>query len=165
MDLIVPNSSETEVIVNSSVSSLKAKQVPSRKNHFITWFYDNIEQLVPILERCKKLCYKGTYQTEICPETKKPHIHFMLWGKEKFRDTALKFPKRDNKETYRAFLLLDEKNKSDYANKNDPSYDGVARGAWGFPKAIKIIDKLYPYQLEIEKLCMTEPDDRKIYWF
>jgi len=162
---IVPDSSKTEVIVNSSVSSLKSKQIPSRKYHFITWFYDNIEQLVPVLERCKKLCFKGTYQTEICPESKKPHIHFMLWGKDKFRDTELKIPKRNDVETYRAFVLKDIHNVSDYANKDDPSYDGVARGSWGFPKPIKIITELYPWQIEIEKLCETEPDDRKIYWF
>lgn len=168
MDIIVPNSTETEVIVNSSVSPQlpsKEDQLPSRKNHFITWFYDNIEQIVPIVDRAKKLCYKGTYQTEICPETKLKHLHFMLWGKDKFRDTALKIPKRNGKQTYRAFVLKDEKNVSDYANKDDPSYDGVMRGSWGFPKPIKIIEILRPWQQQVKDLCMTEPDDRKIYWY
>lgn len=162
---IAPNSSETGVIVNSPVSSSKPKQTPSRKNHFITWFYNNIEQLAPVVDRCKKLCLKGTYQTEICPDSKRPHIHLMLWGKDKFRDTELKIPKHNGLESYRAFKLNDIHNVSDYANKNDPSYDGVARGSWGFPKPIKVITELYAWQIEIEKLCATEPDDRKIYWF
>jgi len=155
---IVSDSTETEVIVNSSVS----KQVPSRKNHFITWFYENINQLEPVLANCKKLCYKGTYQTEICPETKRPHIHFMLWGREKFRDTALKIPKKDKIEQYRAFVLLDEKNKSNYANKDDPSFDGIARGAWGFPVPLRVITELRPFQKTIENMCLLDPDDRTI---
>lgn len=35
----------------------------------------------------------------------------------------------------------------------------------GMPKPIKIIDKLYPWQKEIEELCGTEPDDRAIHWY
>lgn len=37
--------------------------------------------------------------------------------------------------------------------------------SFGCPKPIKIIDKLYDWQLDIEKLVLSEPDDRKIYWF
>jgi len=90
----------------------------------------------------------------------------MLWGKEKFRDTALKIPKRDERESYRAFILKDEKNVSDYANKDDPSYDGKLRGSWGFPKPIKVITNLYAWQKSIETMVInTEPDNRKIYWY
>ena len=163
---IAPNSSEEEVIVSSSSSSLKPKQAPSRKNHFFTWFYDDIEQIAPIITRAKTLCYKGTYQTEICPETKKNHFHMMLWGKAKWRDTELKIPKqKDGKLAYWAELLKDEKNKSNYANKDDESFDGKIRGGWGFPKEIKILTKLHPWQSRIEQLTLTEPDNRKIYWF
>jgi len=37
--------------------------------------------------------------------------------------------------------------------------------AYGFPKPIKIISTLRPYQQQIVDLYLTEPDDRKVYWF
>lgn len=36
---------------------------------------------------------------------------------------------------------------------------------FGFPKPIKVIDKLYDFQLDIEKIILSEPDDRSIYWY
>lgn len=35
----------------------------------------------------------------------------------------------------------------------------------GLPKPIKIITDLRPFQLDIEKLILTEPDDRTIHWY
>lgn len=35
----------------------------------------------------------------------------------------------------------------------------------GLPKPIKVIDKLYDWQKNIEDLILSEPDDRKVYWF
>lgn len=35
----------------------------------------------------------------------------------------------------------------------------------GLPKPIKIIDTLYPWQLEIEELILSEPDNRTIHWY
>ena len=35
----------------------------------------------------------------------------------------------------------------------------------GFPKPIKIIENLYPWQLEVETIFKGDVDDRKIYWF
>lgn len=37
--------------------------------------------------------------------------------------------------------------------------------SFGLPKPIKIIENLYDWQKEIEDLILTEPDDRKVYWF
>jgi len=161
---IVPDSSGTEVIVNNSAP----KQNSGRKNHFITWFYTTIEEIVPVLEKAKKLCKKGTYQTEKCPSTGRPHIHMMLWGYEKFRDTELKIPKRDGVNTYRAEPLKDYTNESNYANKEDESYDGLMRGCWGFPpprKPLKLINPTKEWQQEILKIMDEEPSMRKVYWY
>lgn len=35
----------------------------------------------------------------------------------------------------------------------------------GMPKPIKIIENLYEWQSKCERLALTEPDDRKIYWY
>lgn len=37
--------------------------------------------------------------------------------------------------------------------------------SFGLPKPIKIIENLYSWQKEIEDIILSEPDDRKVYWF
>lgn len=37
--------------------------------------------------------------------------------------------------------------------------------AYGLPRPIKVIENLYSWQKEIEDIILTEPDDRKVYWF
>lgn len=159
MDQIAPNSSGGEVIIISSPPQ-ETKQAPSRKNHFITWFYTNPSEIAPVIDRCKALTVKGIAQTEICPTTGKPHIHLMLWGKEKFRDTQLKLPKH----SYNGQVLKDTENTSDYANK-DKSHDGVFRTKWGFPTPLKLITPSKWWQFEILELLKTEPDDRAVHWY
>ena len=43
--------------------------------------------------------------------------------------------------------------------------DGKIHLKWGYPTPIAIIQDLYPWQKEIEKLCMEKPDARKINWY
>jgi len=43
--------------------------------------------------------------------------------------------------------------------------DGKIHLKWGYPTPITIIQDLYPWQKEIEKLCMDKPDARKINWY
>ena len=37
--------------------------------------------------------------------------------------------------------------------------------SYGLPKPIKVIENLYPWQKNIEDIVLSEPDDRKIYWY
>lgn len=143
---------------NNHLPSQK-KQAPLRKNHFITWWYTDIKDLDVPLAIMKKMCYKGCGQSEICPTTKRPHIHFQLWGKKQFRDTELKLPN-----SWNGAMLKDEKNTRDYCAKSE-SHDGLFRINWGFPKPIKIIDSLYPFQQKILNIFESDPDDRVINWF
>lgn len=48
----------------------------------------------------------------------------------------------------------------DYCQK-----EGIVLFRIGFPKPVRVIDTLYPWQKKIEDLYLTEPDNRKIYWF
>jgi len=54
----------------------------------------------------------------------------------------------------------DKKQNYDYCSK-----DGDILTVSGFPKPIKLIQNLYPFQERILELIRTEPDDRTIYWF
>lgn len=169
LDPIDPDRSGEEGVIVDPLLPLdikEPKQAPLRNKHFITWYYGSVDEIDPVIARCKELCSKGIAQTEICPETKRKHIHLMLWGKgkSKFRDTALKMPKRDGKITWRSFPLKDVDNDSDYANK-EKSHDGVFRTKWGFPPELRLITPTKLWQLQILELFTTQPDDRKMYWF
>lgn len=161
---IVPDSSGTLAMFEDKVP----KQHSGRVNHFITWFYTDISEIVPVLEKAKQLTTKGTYQTEKCPSTGRPHIHMMLWGHKgiKFRDTALKIPKRNGKNTYKAEPLGDYLNVSNYANKDDESYDGIMRGSWGFPAKIEILERkdFYPFQENLLQIIEGPVNKNKVIW-
>lgn len=158
MNKIAPDSSGGEVIIISSPPQ-EPKQAPSRKNHFITWFYTNPSEIAPVIDRCKDLTIKGIAQTEICPTTGKPHIHLMLWGKDKFRDTQLKLPKN----SYNGQCLKDTNNTSDYANK-DASHDGVFRTKWGFPIVIEHYCFFNTWQQWVVDTINTKADRRHVHW-
>lgn len=155
------NSCETEGN-NRSPSVSTPKQPPSRKNHFITWFYkeEDLDVIDDILERCKKRCYKGIIQSEKCPTTGRPHMHFMLWGNKQFRDTELKLPK----ESYKGEQLKDKDNKSNYANK-EKSHDGIFRTKWGFPQEFEDECLHNTWNEWVFDTVREKPDKRTIHWF
>lgn len=51
------------------------------------------------------------------------------------------------------------------ANVDYCSKDNNIVYSLGMPKPIKIISELYGWQSAIERLALTEPDDRSIYWY
>lgn len=145
---------------NHPLSPLK-KQAPLRNNHFITWFYTDLDkELDPVVQRIKEHCVKAIGQTEICPTTGKPHIHLMLWGKKKFRDTQLALPK----ESYNGAALVDVNNYQNYANKSE-SHDGVWRWIYPEPPFKQTLDNLYQWEKNVLKVIHEEPGDRHIHWF
>lgn len=156
---IDPDRSETgNTQISVSDIKNKIKQPPMRKNHFFTYNNYDLKEIDPIVATLKKFAYKGKIQTEI-GENGTPHLQGMIWCKDKCRDTEFKLSKKIHWEA-----LKDFENKSDYCAK-DETHDGVFRTSWGFPKPINIIKNLYPWQQEIENIILSEPDDRKIYWF
>lgn len=155
---IDPDSSGGGNTLTSPALPLKPKQTPLRKNHFFTYNNYNDEIVPTLIEQLKKFAYKGKVQSEI-GENGTKHLQGMIWCKEKHRDTEFRLPKQINWRT-----LKDVDNKRDYCGK-DETHDGNHRYSWGFPKPIKIIETLRPWQQEIEELYHTEPDNRKIHWF
>lgn len=99
---------------------------------------------------------KYLYGREICPTTSKPHLQGFFALKKAMRITELvkKLPGHPHLEACKG----DEVSNVNYCSK---SGDVVS---YGFPKPIKIINTLYPWQLEIENWILLEPEPRKIYW-
>jgi len=154
------NSSGEEVILDNSSPVIKSKQVPSRKNHFFTFFYKDVSQIVPIVAELKTRAYQGKVQTELTQDGRK-HLQGMIWCKEKCRDTCFKLLKGAHFKT-----LKDELDVANYCNK-DESHDGVYRTKWGYPDPpyVEEIENLYDWEIEIEKLLTSVPDKRTIHWF
>lgn len=144
---------------NTDKAQIKPKKQPLQlKKYFFTWnnYPDNYEEI--LLKFGKEFCCKYIWQREIGKCGTK-HIQGGIWLWDKHRFTEFGLPVQIHWEPMR-----DEKKTIEYCSKDDETYDG-GRVKYGFPKEIKIIDKLYPWQSEIEEIFFTEPDGRKIHWF
>lgn len=86
-----------------------------------------------------------------------PHLQCFLSLAKKERFTGLQKLPGLARGSFRA--CRNEKALEEYCRKDGNYVEG------GYPKPIKIIQKLRPWQKEIEDIFLTEPDDRKIYWF
>ena len=155
---IVPDSSGEEVILNPSSPKKNSKQTSGRKNHFFTYNNYKDEEVAPLVQTLQKFAYKGKVQSEVGANGTK-HLQGMIWCHKKHRDTEFKLPKAIHWEK-----LLDEDNVKDYCGKDD-THDGKHRYSWGFPNPLRIIQILKPWQERIKNICLSPPDDRKIYWF
>lgn len=114
------------------------------------------EECANIQTFIREKCKKGGYGKEV-GESGTPHLQGAIWLKVKERITSLKKEAGFARASFRP--MRNEKALEAYIQK-----DG---DAWlhGFPKPIRIIKELRPWQAEIEQLCLTEPDERTINWF
>lgn len=103
---------------------------------------------------------KFVFQEEVCPKTGTPHLQGAIWFASKTRHEELKLDKKVHWEKMRNSDASEK-----YCQKSETSLAGSKPHVYGFPKPLKIIEALYPWQKEIEDLFKTEPDDRKVYWF
>lgn len=105
-------------------------------------------------EKCKKFVFQ-----EEKGESGTPHLQGYLELTKKQRwNTILPELKKIHWE-----ICRDINCAIDYCQKDDTRVGKIYK--WGFPKPLKIITELKPWQKEIDDLLKTEPDDRKIYWY
>jgi len=129
---------------------------PIRKTFYcFTLFNFNDDIKIELNRQLELICVKYKYGEEICPDTKKAHLQGFFHLKKAMRITEIKLINNPHLEGCKG---------SEEQNVNYVSKDGIVT-SFGFPKPIKVIEILRPFQAEIEKLCLTEPDERKIYWF
>ncbi|AYP28795.1 MAG: Rep domain protein [Virus sp.] len=136
----------------------KNGQVPQRKNHFFTWNNYTEEQIVGLLAYFNAHATKYAFQEEIGPEKGTPHLQGMVMFPKEKRSTVWD-PKS------KACWLPLKKTDGAYQLKEDSRKPGGRQWSKGLPKPIKIITELRPWQAKIEKIILSEPDTRKIYWF
>lgn len=134
------------------------KQVPKRKNHFFTWNNYTEEDIGGLLDFFNTHATKYKFQEEIAPTTGTPHLQGMVIFPNEKRSTCWD---PGSKGHYEALKKDDGVYQCKEASRKP---DGRC---WekGFPKPIKILTSLYDWQQKIEELILSEPDERKIYWF
>lgn len=138
----------------NTVTSLPKKQPIQRKYYCFTVHNYEIDYEI-ILHQLKEISIKGIVGKEICPTTGKKHLQGYIELKKKSRITSLKIKSNPHWEACKG----NEEQNLKYCQKEN---DYIM---WGFPKPIKIIEQLYPWQKTIEEIYHGEPDDRTIYWF
>lgn len=152
----VPEEIGNTVISSSTECNKNAKY----KYIFVLNNYD-LNDIEIIKLWCAKNCKKARFQCEI-GENNTPHIQGCFNLKTKKRITGLK------KESYTFSrchfeVMNNEVASYDYCMKSDSS---VPNSMWdfGFPKPLKVISTLLPFQQSIVNMIETEPDDRTINW-
>jgi len=145
----------TEEEGNTESSSSKKQQPVRRKYYCGSLFNYETVGTIGIENRLKEICEKFQYGFETCPTTGNKHLQLFIVLKKPMRITELKIPCNPHLESCRG----DEESNLKYTSKEN----NVVR--WGYPKEIKIISDLRPWQKEIENIILAEPDERKVYWF
>jgi len=145
-------------VIFISPSQSTKKQAPLRKGHFFTLNNYTEVEIDGFLTFFKLHATKYAFQEEIAPTTGTPHLQGMVIFTKEKRSTAW-----DPKGRGCYFKLKDESGA--YQLKEESRKPNGRQWTKGFPKPVKIIENLYPWQLDIETIFLQEPDDRKIYWF
>jgi len=121
---------------------------------FNNYSEDDILIIVPMFQ---KFCKKYIFQKEV-GKNGTPHLQGAIWLKVKTRPMSLKLSKKIHWEKMR-----NEEASIAYCKKSETSIGEPF--IFGFPKPLKTLTNLYPWQKNIENVFMTEPDDRSVHWF
>lgn len=157
------NNLETLEIVGDGNSKTSPKQSIQLKQHCFT--YNNYKpEHIQIIEttflQFKKID-KFVFQEEI-GEQGTPHLQGSVWFKTKTRWEELKLPFGNR---MRWSKMRNEEACIKYCQKSDTAKPDTTPHIFGFPKPIKIIENLRPFQQDIENLFHTEPDGRSVNWY
>jgi len=130
------------------------------KKHRFTYNNYKIDEIKKMETLFSEICWKGLFQSEV-GEQGTPHLQGAIWLKKPMRWSEFKLPKEIN------WQKLDyDKEAMEYCRKEGKDgFDGKFRWQLNIPKKLKIIEKLYEWQLDAEKYCLSEPDGQSIRWY
>ncbi len=134
---------------------------PEAVEWFLTFNNYTMEEAEEVATMAMDYCSKFRMQEEICPKTGTPHLQGNFRFETKKRLSELK---KWNRKIHWEITRKSDK-AMDYCTKHRTA--AGAKWSKGYPKPVKILqgDQLFSWQVEIEKLFQSEPDDRKIYWY
>lgn len=144
---------------NTNPPNQNKKQGTQLKQWFFT-FNNYKTEHIEILETVfKNICEKYLFQEEV-GECGTPHLQGVIFLKKKMRWSEFKLPKEINWSKVRNAKACIE-----YCSKDETHIGNRWSMGIKFVKPLKIIESLYQWQIDIENICIGEPDDRTIYWF
>nr|WAE43185.1 MAG: replication associated protein [Cressdnaviricota sp.] len=120
-----------------------------------TAYYSKETDIDVLKEQLGKCSKKYLFGREICPTTGRHHLQGFIHLLKPMRITELKLINSPHLE---ACVGSEEQNEK-YCSKDGNVF------RFGYPRPIKVIENLYPWQQNIETISRQEPDDRKIFWF
>jgi len=141
---------------NTNSSSPRTNQL---KSWFFTFNNYVAEDILILQNKFGEICEKYVFQKEI-GENGTPHLQGVIFLKKSMRWSEFKLSKKINWSKTR-----NPDKAINYCQKSKTAEEGSTPYTFGFPKPIKIIEKLYTWQLEIEELYKSEPDGRSIHWY
>lgn len=131
------------------------KQPSQLKYWFFTWNNYPLDGVQTLLECFNNTCKRYTFQEET-GSTGTPHLQGTIELLKPRRYTELDLPKQIHWEK-----TLNPEAAFNYCEKDDTRTGKT----YTYPKPIKTISNLYPYQQYLKDLITTtEPDDRKVIW-
>jgi len=139
----------------------KAPTIP--KNQCILWCFtlkkEENEDASQISQELKVFCSHFNFQLEMGKETGYLHWQIAVRLKQKeYYGTVLNLvPKATHVEA-----TIDGWRGKNYCQKNDTRIEGPYNQDSVF---VKVLENLYPWQKQVETLCLEEPDDRTINWY
>lgn len=127
----------------------------------VYWFFTlnnyRSDEIDPLIAFLNDKCVKYRFQEEIGEEGT-PHLQGCIQLKKKDRMTSLK--KHNDRIHWEK--TRNEQAASEYVWKDETHFG--RRWDKGYPRPIKIITELRPWQKMIEDISKGEPDDRTIHW-
>jgi len=161
MESKINNTLETlEILENGNINSKinKKKQPTQLLKWCFTWnnyIEDEIETLETVFQ---SVCKKYVFQKEIGEKNGVPHLQGSIWLKKKMRWSEFDL---NNKIIWSK--MRNEIASAKYCQKSSTSVGEPY--LWGFPKPIRTIEVLRPWQADVEKITLGTPDERTVYWF
>lgn len=135
----------------------------SRVNQLSKWCFTlnnySLMDIENLETKFKEICKKYVFQEEI-GKCGTPHLQGAIWLKKAMRWSEFKLNDKIHWEK-----MKNEEASIRYCQKSDTAKKDSKPYTFGFPKPIKIIENLKPWQKEIEDLYKTEPDGRTVNWY
>ena len=148
-------SSSNSSVEEGNTNSSSTKQISCSIRWIMVlnnWTDDELKSISSI---CSKYCKYATIEKEV-GDNGTPHLQGYFELKSKARPSSIFNNKRIHFEKAKGTR---EQNDI-YCSKDNNIVVSI-----GHPKPIKIIETLFDWQKKVEDLILTEPDDRKVYWF
>jgi len=160
-------SMETLETLGGNTNSPKVKE--KRDNQLKKWVFTlnnyTEQDILEILETCETICEKYGFQTELGAgdddNVGQHHLQGAMWLSKPMRWSEFKWKCKPHFEKMKS-----DAGSNDYVQK-EYTFTGRRwnKGLKPPKKPLKLITTLRPWQKKVEDLVLTEPDDRKVYWF